>query len=77
VTWSDHPIADAGAQPVPAGEPSLDDSADPVVARIRHTVRAIEDIADRPLAEHADAYAAVHNQLQGELAEIDGGTSSG
>lgn len=77
MTWSDHGIDDDDTRHVPVGEPSSDDTADPVVARIRHSVRAIEDIADRPLAEHADVYAAVHTQLQGELAEIDGGTSTG
>lgn len=77
MTWSDGPNDDADERHVPMGEPSLDDAADPVIARIRQSVRAIEDISDRPLAEHADVYAAVHTQLQGELAEIDGGTSSG
>jgi hypothetical protein len=33
-------------------------------------------IADQPLGEHADAYENVHSRLQGELAEIDGGTAS-
>jgi hypothetical protein len=49
--------------------------ADPVMNRIRASVHALDGIADRPLAEHADLYERVHAQLQGELAEIDGGAT--
>lgn len=56
-------------------EPSDEDTSDPVIARIRQSVHALDGLSDRPLAEHADVYAAVHTQLQNELAEIDGGSA--
>lgn len=61
---------------MPVGEPTVDDIADPVISRIRSSVRALDEVSDIPLAEHPDVYAALHTQLQSELAEIDGGMSS-
>lgn len=77
MTWSDDSVVREATAALPAAEPGAPagdaaDAADPVIARIRRNLEAVNEIAARPLAEHADVYAALHTQLQGELAEIDG-----
>lgn len=47
-------------------------ATEPALARIDEAVRALDDIAQRPLDEHPELYQQVHGRLQAELAEIDG-----
>jgi hypothetical protein len=52
-------------------------SGDPALERVAASVAALDALADLPLSEQADLYQRVHTQLQGELAEIDGGAVHG
>jgi len=47
----------------------------PVQQRIDEQLATLDDIQQRPLAEHAERYGAVHAQLQAALTEIDGGSA--
>ena len=60
------PAATSGG-PVPAAS-----SGDPVLAAVSAAVQRIEDLAARPLAEHAAGYQEISAQLQDALAQIDG-----
>lgn len=74
------PAASAGADPAaptpgpPAGGPG---PATPATAspradsRVSQAIALLDGLADRPLAEHPDAYQQVHEALQGALADID------
>lgn len=43
-----------------------------VVARVTGQLSALDSLADRPLAEHADVYQQLHAGLQAALGEVDG-----
>lgn len=42
-----------------------------VVAAIETQLATLDDLAQAPLTDHADAYQSVHVALQSALAEID------
>jgi hypothetical protein len=42
-----------------------------VVARVADQLTALDSLADRPLAEHADVYQQLHAGLQAALGEVD------
>ncbi len=68
----------AGAEPEPAEEaahadvvgehPAEDDGAHPLV---EETMGRLDELRDRPVAEHADVYADLHERLQSALVEAD------
>jgi hypothetical protein len=41
-------------------------------SRVHAGLDALDGLSSRPLAEHAPVYAALHEELQSVLAEIDG-----
>ena len=51
-------------------EPAAD--AGSAEARVQGGLTALDGLNSRPLAEHAPAYDALHEDLQAVLAEIDG-----
>lgn len=47
-------------------------SADPDIPQgFRETVARLDDVAERPVAEHAEAYDAVHRDLRQSLDDVD------
>ncbi|MFV0534536.1 MAG: hypothetical protein ACK5MR_12885 [Cumulibacter sp.] len=47
-------------------------SGDPAIAEhLRAVVQPLDDVADRPVNEHAEAYDAVHRDLRAMLDDID------
>jgi hypothetical protein len=47
-------------------------SADPgMPERFRNTVRALDEIDDRPVVDHAETYDAVHRDLRSVLDDVD------
>lgn len=62
-------------QPVPGTPATVEPAAtsgDPVLTAVSAAVQRIEDLAARPLAEHAEGYQEISAQLQDALAQIDG-----
>ncbi len=60
-------------EPGPDESTRQDRSLEPAPTRIASSLAALDRIAERPLAEHADVFSRVHAELQDALAEIDGG----
>jgi hypothetical protein len=78
VSLSSEPSGADGADQVPPPQaPAEQPSGDPALDRVAASVAALDALADLPLSEQADVYQRVHTQLQGELAEIDGGAVQG
>jgi hypothetical protein len=70
------PDPDAEPQPdgVPAGEPDYEteperEGSHPLV---EETMARLADLRDKPVSEHAEVYADLHDRLQLALAESDG-----
>lgn len=67
------PAPSAPSVTTAAGTPgAAAEQAAPITTRVADAVRSLDDVAERPLAEHADLYQRVHAELQSALAEIDG-----
>jgi hypothetical protein len=60
------PEAAEPERPVQSDEPA---EADP---RVGAAVRHLDELADRPLAEHVEVFESVHRSLQESLAEAAG-----
>jgi hypothetical protein len=67
-----------GTVPAPAADPSARGEADRegsegggAVARLQATAATVNDLDGLPVAEHAERYEAVHDQLQAALRDID------
>ncbi|HZB50017.1 MAG TPA: hypothetical protein VE547_13070, partial [Mycobacteriales bacterium] len=65
--------APAGAEPGP-GEASAEGAAGVpgVVAALAASAAALDGLADLPVGEHVARYDALHGELSGALAAIDG-----
>ncbi|MFI7065656.1 hypothetical protein ACIBL3_31990 [Kribbella sp. NPDC050124] len=65
-----HPfVADSAAEP--EDDSPEDDDAHPLV---EETMSRLDELRDRPVAEHADVYADLHERLQTALVEADAET---
>ena len=53
--------------PVPGPSPSAAAATDAVAEALHR----LDDLADRPVAEHVEAFDAVHRSLQDALATLD------
>jgi hypothetical protein len=51
-----------------APRPAATSAADDLAVRLR----VLDDLAERPLPEHAEVYQGLHADLQAALAQIDG-----
>ena len=56
------------SQDTPASTPEPEPAGSPWAERIA----AVDGLSGRPLAEHADAYDALHIDLKRRLGEVDG-----
>lgn len=54
----------------PGAEPDVPQDADPL-AGVAEAVRALDDLDQRPVAEHVERFDAVHTELTVALSSID------
>lgn len=62
------PEQDPAAEPDYETEPEPDGDSHPL---IDETMARLDDLRDRPVSEHAEVYADVHERLQAALVEAD------
>lgn len=65
------PSPTSGVSPTPGvAGPSVD--ADAAAAQVASVLAGLDDLDERPVAEHVAVYEAVHRTLQDTLAAVDG-----
>ncbi len=64
---------DPETEPGGQGEPDFDSEPDREASHpvVEETMQRLEDLRERPVSEHAEVYADLHERLQSALAEAD------
>jgi hypothetical protein len=71
------PAVDPDVEPepedAPVTEPDYDTEPEPEAGHplVEETMARLDDLRDRPVSEHAEVYADIHERLQSALVEAD------